>query len=189
MHLLYPLKRGALALALGLSIATAAWAGDETTIRVRTSAGATESVTVQDIGAFAVGEGRALTTAAGNYAFLRREDGKFALEVAGERFELHDFASAEAGLPGEAALHHEGAGDAKHIVIDKRVEKTTTGDADGKRHRIVRIVDGDGSEHEALAMALAGAEAGDDEAFALADGDGPRVMVTRRITKESAPAQ
>lgn len=187
MHLLYPLKRGALALALGLSIATAAWAGDETTIRVRTSAGATESVTVQDIGEFAVGEGRALTTAAGNYAFLRREDGRFALEVAGERFELHDFASAEADLPGEAALRHEGAGDGRHIVIDRRVEKTAT--ADGERHRIVRIVDGDGSGHEALAMARAGAEAGDDEAFALADGEGPRVMVTRRITKESAPAQ
>ena len=186
MHLLYPLKRGALALAQGLSIATAAWAGDETTIRVRTTAGTTESVTVQDIGDFKVGEGRALTTAAGNYAFLRREDGKFALEVAGERFELQDFASAELGLPAELAMEH---GEGKHIVIDKRVDKTEKVSADAKRHRIVKIVDGDGSEHEAIAMALARAEAGDDAAFAFADGEGPRVMVTRRVTKETTSEQ
>jgi NADPH-dependent ferric siderophore reductase len=144
-------------------------------------------VTVQDIGDFKVGEGRALTTSAGNYAFLRREDGRFALEVAGERFELQDFASAEPGLPGELAIAHEDEG--KHVVI-KRVDKTEKVDAEGaKRHRIVKIVDADGSEHEALAMALARAEAGDDEAFAFADGEGPRVMVTRRVTKEAAAEQ
>ena len=92
----------------------------------------------------------------------------------------------EHGLPHEMAMHQEGAG--KHLVIDKRVEKTA-GAEGAKRHRIVKIVDGDGTEGEAVAMALARAEAGEAEPFEFAEGEGPRVMVTRRVTKEAAAEQ
>ena len=54
MQLTNPLRRGAYAVALAMTIATAALAGDETTIRVRTAAGQVERVTVADIGNFTI---------------------------------------------------------------------------------------------------------------------------------------
>lgn len=175
MQLTNPLRRGALAVALAMSIATAALAGDETTIRVRTAAGPVERVTVADIGNFKVGEGRALTTAAGNYALLRRESEKYVLEVAGERFELNDFASMDAAGHG---AHH---GDGKHVVLRKHVDKQVTDTPDGKR-RVVHIVEADGSD--AIAM-HDGASLDELDA----DGAGPRVTVMRRVTREQAAAQ
>lgn len=176
MRITSAFRRGALALAMGLTIATAAIAGDETTIRVRTAGGQVERVTVQDIGAFAVGEGRALTTEAGNYAMLRRETERYVLEVAGERFELQDFA-ASPGDGGELASHAKGEG--THFVVRKHAETHTAGEEKVATKRFVKVIDGE------VTPALAEDDlAADLDALAL-DGDGPRIAVTRRVTKDS----
>ena len=175
MRITSAFRRGALALAMGLTIAGAAIAGDETTIRVRTAAGPVERVTIEDIGAFAVGEGRALTTEAGNYALLRREPERYVLEVAGERFELHDFA-AEPGEAAPFAMH--GEGDDRHVVIHKR-DGDATGDAKHEAKRIVRVIGHDGEAGHVLPH-------GDLEPdFDALDGDGPRIAVVRRVTKDA----
>lgn len=177
-----PLRRGLLALALGMTIASAAFAADQTTIRVRTTGGQVERVTVDDIAEFKVGEGRALTTEAGNYALLRREPEKYVLEVAGERFELADFASMDADHAPHFAAHH--GKDGKHVVIHRDVDETRIEGEAGKR-RIVRIVGAGGKD--ALAM-HDGELPLELDALAL-DGDGPRVAVIRRVTKESTTQQ
>ena len=180
MQLKNPLRRGALAVALVLSIATAAIAADETTIRVRTAAGAVERVTIEDIGALAVGEGRALTTAAGNYALLRRENERYVLEVAGERFELEDFAAADPAHAAHFAAQH---GDGKHVVIRHRHDEKST-EADGKR-RIVRVVGADGGD----AIAMRDGEGLDAIDALNPGGELPRVTVMRRVTHASATAK
>jgi hypothetical protein len=194
MHLRNPLRRGLLALALGMTIATAAIAGDETTIRVRTAAGPIEKVTIQDIATLAVGESRALTTEAGNYALVRREADDYVLEVAGERFELADFASLD-GEHADFAAHH---GDGKHVVIRRQhggkhdgasedgkrvvihkehVEKdAVAGDGDHETHHVVRIVEGEGDGELALRDGVSFDEM-------PLDGD-KRIAVMRRITKD-----
>lgn len=178
MHLTSPLRRGALAAAFALSIATAAIAADETTIRVRTAAGAIERVTIEDIGGLAVGEGRALTTDAGQYALLRRETGRYVLEVAGERFELEDFAATEPAHADGLAAQHGG----KRVIVRHRHDGKSTADASGER-RIVRIVERDGSAAGTM-------RDGEDMPLALeglgTDGEVPRVTVVRRVTQEPA---
>ncbi len=177
LHLHHPLKRGLIALALTLAVSAAAHAGDETTIRVRTAAGQIEKVTVDDIGAIAVGEGRALTTAAGNYAFLRREAENYVLEVAGERFELSGFTGETSEM---LAAHHaaHGAkdhdGHERHVVIRHKTDEQV--ESKGEKRKIVRVLERDGSEDIT--------ELEGEIELALADGEGARVMVTRKVTKE-----
>ena len=195
MHLKNPLRRGLLALALGMTIATAAIAGDETTIRVRTAAGPIEKVTIQDITALAVGESRALTTEAGNYALVRRETDNYVLEVAGERFELADFATLDAEHADFAAHHGDGkhvvirrhggkdagaAGEGKRVVIHKEhVAKDGVAVAgDAKTRRFVHVVEGKGDGE----LALRDGELADFDAMPL-DG-GKRIAVMRRITRD-----
>lgn len=177
MRITTAFRRGALALAIGLTIATAAIAGDETTIRVRTAAGQVERVTIEDIGGFAVGEGRALTTETGHYALLRREPERYVLEVAGERFELLDFAT-EPGDAAQFAMHREG--DERHVVIHRR-EGEAGQDGKHEAKRIVRVVGHDGEAGHVLRH---GDLERDLDVGAL-DGDGPRIAVMRRVTKDS----
>ena len=83
-------RTGLLAALCAAVVSTVALAGatvrDETTLLVRTTAGAVERLVYE--GELAEGERRALSTAAGNPATLSRSGAGLVLELAGERFEV-----------------------------------------------------------------------------------------------------
>jgi hypothetical protein len=153
---------------------------DETTLLVRTSAGASERIRFE--GELAPGESRALSTEAGNPATLSRTDSGMLLELAGERFEIDVPAAAALDA---AALEGEPEHSGKRIIIhDVETQAAADGTTPAPAHerKIVRIIrHADGS---------AGGVAGDpahempDEAeLVLPEGEGPQVVVMRRIVR------
>lgn len=157
---------------------------DETTLHVRTAAGARDSVRFE--GELAPGERRALTTAAGNPATLTRNDSGLVLELAGERFDVAMPPAAEI----EELVLDDGAdvtttGDG-HAVVIHRAERRTEGEASSAPERkVVRIVKRHAGEAPAdgAATELDVLHGVDAPELVLLEGDGPRVVVTRRIER------
>ena len=177
-------RTGLLAALCAAIFSTAALAGagvrDETTLLVRTSAGAIERLAFE--GELADGERRALSTVAGNPATLSRSGAGLLLELAGERFDvkLPEVEIDDAGTVAVAGDEAE-----RRIVIHTKGAAPASADApsSAEPRKVVKIVRrGEGAEGEAAqaemsAMALAG---GDPEVLLL-EGEGPRVLVMRRI--------
>lgn len=198
MHPIHAGRRGLIAALCAAVLSGAAFAADtardETTLLVRTSAGAMERLQYE--GELADGERRALTTVGGNPATLSRNGGEMLLELAGERFEVKVPDVALAGvelddLAGDAA----GDGGKRHIVIhrheDSRTEAPANGEARHETRKVVKVIrrgDGaaaaDGTGPEVLALAL------DDAApeVLMMDGEGPKVVVLRRIVRHEGSA-
>jgi hypothetical protein len=182
-------RTGLLAALCAALASTAALAGatvrDETTLLVRTTAGAVERLVYE--GELADGERRALSTAAGNPATLSRSGAGLLLELAGERFEVV-LPEVEVGDAGVAV--DDAAAGPRRIVIHRHEDQTAaTGDAattTTETRKVVKIVrhgetgNGDAAQAEALALA----EAGGDPELLLLEGSGPKVLVMRRIVRE-----
>lgn len=191
MHSIRAGRAGLLAALSAAILSTAAVAADtlrdETTLLVRTSAGAVERLTYA--GELADGERRGLTTEGGNPATLSRSGAGMLLELAGERFEVK-LPQVEVAADGEVEV-----GDApgqRRIVIHKHEDHATTGDADAtttETRKVVKVIRhgdvegaaaGDGAgEGAAIALALAG----DEPELMLLEGEGPKVIVMRRIVR------
>jgi hypothetical protein len=167
---------------------------DETNVHVRTSAGAIEQVRFE--GELAVGETRALVTELGNPATLVRGETGLTLTLAGEQFELPVAAGGELD-PDTLNLVGAGAGetgDGKRIVMiknhhDHALEtdidvELETGETPHQR-RIVKVIrHGDhpeGSGPEAMEFSV------DSPEELLSQGNGPRVIVTRKLVRAHTP--
>jgi hypothetical protein len=173
---------GLLAALCAAVVSSAALAGGavrgETTLLVRTSAGAIERLVFE--GELIDGERRGLTAASGNPATLARNAEGLVLELAGERF---DVALPEVEVSEDGATTIDGP---RRIVIHRHEDRATepgAAAATTETRKVIKIVrhgepaEGETAEAEATAMALAD---GDPEALLLA-GEGPRVLVLRRI--------
>ena len=195
MHPIRAGRSGLLAALCAAVLSTAAFAAegvrDETTLLVRTSAGAIERLKYE--GELADGERRGLTTEAGNPATLARTAEGLVLELAGERFEVK---LPAVDVDADGTLSVDGSAGGRRVVIHREEDHAETAVADGatktETRKVVKIVrkgeagvDGaDAAEAEALALSMAG---GDPEALLLA-GDGPKVLVMRRIVRaDGAP--
>jgi hypothetical protein len=198
MHPIRVGHRGLLATLCAAVLSTAALAADtvrdETTLLVRTSAGALERLQYE--GELVDGERRALTTAAGNPATLSRTGAGMVLELAGERFDVKAPDAALAEVDIDAVV--DGAtveGDKRRIVIHRQEDTQSEAGAEGETHRetrkVVKVIrKGDGSldatatEGDVVALALDGS----DPEILMLDGEGPKVVVMRRIVRgKSAP--
>jgi hypothetical protein len=189
MHPIRAGRSGLLAALCAAVLSTAAFAAggvrDETTLLVRTSAGAIERLTYE--GELADGERRGLTTEAGNPATLARSAEGLVLELAGERFDVK-LPAVEVDAEGTQSV--DGTEGGRRIVIHREEDHVADRAADGaekvETRKVVKIVrkgeaaDGAAAEAEALALSMAG---GDPEALLLA-GEGPKVLVMRRIVRE-----
>ena len=180
-------RTGLLAALCAAILSSAAFAAvtvrDETILLARTSAGAIERLAVE--GQLADGERRGLTTEAGNPATLARSAEGLVLELAGERFEVKLPAVA---VDADGMVSVDGSEGARRIVIHRDEAHAAGSAASGaekvETRKVVKIIrkgDADAAaDAEALALSMAG---GDPEALLLA-GDGPRVLVMRRIVRE-----
>lgn len=189
MHLIRAGRVGLLAALCAAILSSAAFAAgavrDETTLLVRTSAGAIERLTYE--GELADGERRGLTTEAGNPATLARTADGLVLELAGERFDVKLPAVA---VDADGMVSVDGSEGGRRIVIHREEDTTQGASAEGgtktETRKVVKIVRkgesdaGEAAQAEALALSMAG---GDPEALLLA-GEGPKVLVMRRIVHE-----
>ena len=189
MHPIHARRSGLLAVLCAAVLSTASLAAetvrDETTLLVRTSAGAVERLKFE--GELADGERRGLTTEAGNPATLARTGDGLVLELAGERFDVK-LPAVAVDVDGDVSV--DGADGERRIVIHREEDTTQATGAEGaaktETRKVVKIVRtgesaaGDAAQAEALALSMAD---GDPEARLLA-GDGPKVLVMRRIVRE-----
>lgn len=182
----------AAALLAAFAAAAGATASDETSITVRTAAGAIERVDFA--GELAPGERRALSTRLGNPATLTRTEQGLLLELADERYELPNPSPDLAGLATDADGH--GTIDGKpvrKIVIRRDKDVSETVDAEGaerKSNVVVKIArhgeGAAGADAIELDPELLVLDPADPElALAAAEGKGQRVIVTRRIKREA----
>jgi hypothetical protein len=178
------------AIVSGVAVADApAVARDETTLHVRTATGVRDSVRFE--GELAPAERRALTTASGNPATLTRDDSGLVLELAGERFEIAMPPAVEIeALALDADADTTTVREGSTLVIHRNTRQADGEPASPAERKVVRIVkrhageptpDGQGEELDTLLGA-------DAPELVLLEGDGPRVVVTRRIERTSTTA-
>jgi hypothetical protein len=189
---------GLLAALCAAILSTAALAAqsvrDETTLLVRTSAGALERLKYE--GDLADGERRALTTEAGNPATLSRVGTGLVLELAGERFDVK-LPAVTIDADGEVDVG-EVPGERRRVVIHRDEDHATDVGADGTRsetRKVVQVIrrgeagpdptgDADATTADVMALALDAAE----PEILLLDGEGPKVVVLRRIVRADGSA-
>lgn len=190
-------RAGLLAALCAAVLSTAALAAesvrDETTLLVRTSAGAVERLKYE--GELADGERRALTTEAGNPATLSRAGAGLVLELAGERFDVK-LPAVTIDADGEVDVGEVPGG--RRIVIHRDEDHATDVGADGARvetRKVVKVIrrgeagpdptlDADATTADVMALALDAAE----PEVLLMDGEGPKVVVLRRIVRADGSA-
>jgi hypothetical protein len=193
MHPIRAGRTGLLAALFAAVLSTAAFAAetarDETTLLVRTSAGALERLKYE--GELADGERRALTAESGNPATLSRSGDGMLLELAGERFEVKVPDAALAGIDLDAATAGDAGEDGKRRIVihrheDHQDEAAATGEARRETRKVVKLIrkgdataDESASETDLMALAFEGA----DPEVVLMDGQGPKVVVMRRIVR------
>jgi hypothetical protein len=157
---------------------------DETTLHVRTAAGARDTVRFE--GELAPGERRALTTTSGNAATLTRTDAGLVLELAGERFDIAMPAAVDIDLlAADASVDVDAPG--RTVVIHRDTRESEDGEVHTGERKIVRIVrrqDADAGDAGSASPEVI--LEGDSPEVVLLDGEGPRVVVTRRIERSQA---
>jgi hypothetical protein len=167
---------------LGISVAIAV---ERDSIEVKiASDGNAEVIRIDEL---AVGESRTLTTESGKPVTVVREAEALLIDVDGEPYEIrlpepgtdargfafvshkdHRIVLVDADDDGEATVHVEGAPGAREIVIVR-------GHGEGETGKHVRIIHGDDAVDVAALM----------EGIDLEDGQSKRIVVKRRIVRES----